>query len=153
METVEGRLEAHLSRRKSELVATSLGPVLLQEAFGERGADDGDRRLSFAVRDRGLEQIEQRVGEALTVQEEALRSIPFGRQCLSEEAQGRSRDVEGVAGPLAERESRVRGAAQRVAEELDRLEQEHVARACHEGLLVEATDASSRCWASWSTTR
>ena len=115
--------------------------MLLQEAFGERGADDGDRRLSFAVRDRGLEQIEQRVGEALTVQEEALRSIPFGRQCLSEEAQGRSRDVEGVAGPLAERESRVRGAAQRVAEELDRLEQEHVARAGHEGLLVEATDA------------
>ena len=138
VETVEGRLEAHLSRRKSELVATSLGPLLLQEAFGERGADDGDRRLSFAVRERGLDQVEHRVGEALTVQEEALRSIPIGRRCLSEEAQGRSGDVEGVAGPLAERESRFRVAEQRVAEELDRLEQAHIARAGHEDLLVEA---------------
>ena len=138
VEKVEGRLEADLLRRKSELVATSLGPVLLREAFGERGDDDGDMRLSFANRDRGLGQVEQQVGDALTVQEEALRSIPFGRQCLSEEAQGGSGDAEGVAASLAARESRVRVAEQRVAEELDVLEQEHVARAGHEGLLVEA---------------
>ena len=138
VETIEGRLESDLSRRESEVVATSLGPALLREVFGEHGA--GDPQLDFAARDRGLEQVEQQVGEALTVQEDALRSIPFGRQCLSEEVQGRSRDVESVAGPLVEREWRVHGAAQRVAEELHRLEQEHVAKTGHEGLLVEATD-------------
>ena len=135
----EQRLEADLSRRESDLVATSLGPALLREAFGERG--DGDARLSFAARDRGLEQVETRVGKALRVQEEALRSIPFGRQCLPEETQGRSGDAEGVTAPLAERESRVRVAEQRVGEELDRLEKEHVARAGHEDLLVEAAGA------------
>ena len=135
----EQRLEADLSRRESDLVATSLGPALLREAFGERG--DRDARLSFAARDRGLEQVETRVGEALTIQEEALRSIPFGRQCLPEETRGRSGDAEGVAAPLAERESRVRVAEQRVGEELDRLEKEHVVRAGHEDLLVEAAGA------------
>ena len=95
----EQRLEADLSRRESDLVATSLGPALLREAFGERG--DRDARLSFAARDRGLEQVETRVGEALRVQEEALRSIPFGRQCLPEETQGRSGDAESVAAPLS----------------------------------------------------
>ena len=93
VETVKGRLEADLSRRESEIDAMSLGQALLREAFGERGDGDGDARLSFATRDRVLEQVEQRVGETLTVQEEALRSIPFGRQCLSE-VQGRSEDVE-----------------------------------------------------------
>ena len=135
----EQRLEADLSRRESDLVATSLGPALLREAFGERG--DRDARLSFAARDRGLEQVETRVGEALTIQEEALRSIPFGRQCLPEETQGRSGDAEGVAAPLAERESRVRVAEQRVGEDLDRLEKEHLVRAGHEDLLVEAAGA------------
>ena len=140
VETVESRLEADLSRRESEIDAMSLGPALLREAFGERGDGDGDARLSFATRDRVLEQVEQRVGETLTVQEEALRSIPFGRQCLSE-VQDRSEDVESVAVPLGERESRVRRAKQLVREELDRLEKEHVARAGHEDLLVEATGA------------
>ena len=134
----EQRLEADLSRRESDLVATSFGPALLREAFGERG--DGDAGLSFAARDRGLEQVEIRVGEALRVQEEALRSIPFGRQCLPEETQGRSGDAEGVTAPLAERESRVRVAEQRVGEELARLEKEHVAKAGHD-LLVEAAGA------------
>ena len=134
----EQRLEADLSRRESDLVATSFGPALLREAFGERG--DGDAGLSFAARDRGLEQVETRVGEALRVQEEALRSIPFGRQCLPEETQGRSGDAEGVTAPLAERESRVRVAEQRVGEELARLEKEHVAKAGHD-LLVEAAGA------------
>jgi len=134
VETVEGQLEADLSRRESDLVATSLGPALLRAAFGERGDGDRDARLSFATRDRVLEEVEQRVGETLTVQEEALRSIPFGRQCL----EGRSEDVESVAAPLGERESRVRRAKQLVGEELDRLEKEHVARAGHEDLLVEA---------------
>ena len=134
----EQRLEADLSRRESDLVATSFGPALLREAFGERG--DGDAGLSVAARDRGLEQVETRVGEALRVQEEALRSIPFGRQCLPEETQGRSGDAEGVTAPLAERESRVRVAEQRVGEELARLEKEHVAKAGHD-LLVEAAGA------------
>ena len=135
VETVEGQLDADLSRRESELQAMSLGPSLLSE-FGELV----DARHSFATRARGLEQVEARVVEVLTVQEEALRSIPFGRQCLSEVFQGRSGDVVGrVAVPLAEWESRLRMVEQQVRDELDRLEKEHVARAGHEDLLVEAT--------------
>ena len=135
VETVEGQIESD-SRRESELQGTSLGPGLLREVFGERG--DGDARLSFAARARGLEQVEQRVRNALTVQEGELRSIPFGRQYLSEESQSRSGDAEGVAAPLPEWESRVRRVEQRAGEELDRLKKEHVARAGNEDLLVAA---------------
>ena len=121
VETVEGELEAEFSRRESALNATSAGPPLLREVFGERS--DRDAPLSFSARDHGLEQVEQRVRAELSARDEALQSIPFGRQA----AQGRSGDAGGAAETLAEWESRVRGAEQRVGEELDRLEEELVA--------------------------
>ena len=121
VETVESELEAELSRRESALNATSAGPPLLREVFGERS--DRDAPLSFSARDHGLEQVEQRVRAELSARDEALQSIPFGRQA----AQGRSGDAGGAAETLAEWESRVRGAEHRVGEELDRLEEELVA--------------------------
>ena len=135
MERAEGLLAKDLSRRESEVAATSSGPALLQEAFAERSG--GDAPLSFSARGRVLERVEHRVGEELRTQEEALRAIPLGRQYLSEAEQARSAEAAGPP-PLAERESMVRAAAQRVAEELDKLEEELVAIAGSEDLLAEA---------------
>ena len=135
LETVEGRLETDLSRREADLTATTSGPVLLQEAFGERR--EGDAPLSFSAWERGLEGVEQRVDEELRTQEEALRAIPPGKRYLSEAEQVR---VAAAAGPPApvERESMVRAVAQRVGEELDRLEEELVAIAGSENLAEAA---------------
>ena len=73
VKTVEGRLETDLSRRESAIAATTVGPALLQEAFGERS--DGDAPLNFSAWERVLDGVEQRVDEALRIQEEALRAI------------------------------------------------------------------------------
>ena len=126
VETVEGRLDADLAGREESLAATSAASVLLHEVYGEGGAAAAPLQ-SFAKRGAVLGRLEQRVREALTAREEALQPIPFGRQCLSAAAEGRPGDAEGVAETLAEWESRVRGTEQRVAEELDRLEEELVA--------------------------
>ena len=138
VETVEGRLETDLSRRESAIAATSSGPALLQEAFGERL--EGDAPLIFSARERGLEGVEQRVDEALRTQEDALRAIPPGKQYLSEVEQVRAA---GAAGPLAlaDRESMVRAVAQQVGEELDRREEELRAIISGDALLVEAAGA------------
>ena len=135
VKTAEGRLETHLSRRESAVAATSSGPALLQEAFGKRSY--GDAPLSFSVRERGLEGVEQRIDEELRTQEETLRAIPPGKRYLSETEQARAA---GAAGPptLADRESMVRAATQQVGEELDRLEEELLAIAVGEDLLAEA---------------
>ena len=135
VETVEGQLAAEFSRLESELTATSAGPALLREEFGDR-----DARLSFAARERGLERVEQRVDEELRTQEEALRLIPLGKQYLSEAEQALAAEA---AGPpaRAELESMVRAVAQRVGEELDRLEEELVAIAGSENLRAEAAGA------------
>ena len=137
VETVEGRLETDLSRREADLTATTSGPVLLQEAFGERR--EGDAPLSFSAWERGLDGVEQRVDEELRTQEEALRAIPPGKRYLSEAEQVRA----AAAGPpaRAERESRVRAVAQQVGEELDRREEELLAIISGDALLVEAADA------------
>ena len=73
VKTVEGRLETDLSRRESAIAAMTVGPALLQEAFGERS--DGDAPLNFSAWERVLDGVEQRVDEALRIQEEALRAI------------------------------------------------------------------------------
>ena len=135
VETVEGQLEAEFSRLESELSATSAGPALLREEFGDR-----DARLSLAEWERGLERVKQRVDEELRTQEEALRLIPLGKQYLSEAEQPLAAEA---AGPpaRAELESMVRAVAQRVGEELDRLEEELVAIAGSENLRAEAAGA------------
>ena len=132
VETVEGQLEAEFSRLESELTATSAGPALLREEFGELTATDAP--LSFSARDHGLEQVEQRVRAELSAREEVLQSIPFGRQA----AQGRSGDAGGAAETLAEWESRVRAVERRVGEELDRRQERLIARAGNDGLLWDA---------------
>ncbi len=135
VETVEGQLEAEFSRLESELSATSAGPALLREEFGDR-----DARLSLAEWERGLERVKQRVDEELRTQEEALRLIPLGKQYLLEAEQALAAEA---AGPpaRAELESMVRAVAQRVGEELDRLEEELVAIAGSENLRAEAAGA------------
>ena len=143
VETVEGRLEAELSRRELELDATSTGPSLLRDVFSDR-----DARQSFAARDRGLERVEQLVREALMARGAVLQSIPFGRQCLSAAAPVRSGDAE--AAPLPEWESTLRGAEQRVGKELDRLDAELVAIAGGEDLLAEAAGGVGRAGRTFS---
>ena len=143
VETVEGRLEAELSRRELELDATSTGPSLLREVFSDR-----DARQSFAARDRGLERVEQLVREALMARGAVLQSIPFGRQCLSAAAPVRSGDAE--AAPLPEWESTLRGAEQRVGKELDRLDAELVAIAGGEDILAEAAGGVGRAGRTFS---
>ena len=140
VETVEGRLDADLAGREESLAATLAGSVLLQEVYGEGGAAAAPLQ-SFAKREAVLDWVEQRVREALTAREEALQPIPFGRQCLSAAAEGRPGDAEGVAETLAEWESRVRGAEERVGEELDRLEKELVAIAAIADLLAASAGA------------
>ena len=127
--------ETDLSRRESAVAATSSGPALLQEAFGKRSY--GDARLSFSVRERGLERVEQRVDVELRTQEEALRALPPGRRYLSAAEQARAA---GATGPptLADRESMVRAATLQVEEELDKLEEDLLAIAVGEDLLAEA---------------
>ena len=136
VETVEGQLEAEFSRLESELTATSAGPALLRKVFGERS--DTDARLSFAVRDRGLRQVEQEVRAELGAREEVLRSI--GSQYLSEEAPCQSGGAAGTAETLPAWESRVRGAEQRLAEELDRREKQVRAIAGSDRLIEEAIE-------------
>ena len=138
VETVEGRLKTDLSRREADLTATTSGPALLQEAFGERR--EGDAPLSFSAWERGLEGVEQRVDEELRTQEEALRAIPPGKRYLSEAEQVRAAAAAGSPA-RAERESRVRAVAQQVGEELDRREEELLAIISGDALLVEAADA------------
>ena len=140
VETVEGRLDADLAGREESLAATLAGSVLLQEVYGE-GCAAAAPLQSFAKREAVLDWVEQRVREALTAREEALQPIPFGRQCLSAAAEGRPGDAEGVAETLAEWESRVRGAEERVGEELDRLEKELVAIAAIADLLAASAGA------------
>ena len=140
VETVEGRLDADLAGREESLAATLAGSVLLQEVYGEGGAAAAPLQ-SFAKREAVLDWVEQRVREALTAREEALQPIPFGRQCLLAAAEGRPGDAEGVAETLAEWESRVRGAEERVGEELDRLEKELVAIAAIADLLAASAGA------------
>ena len=135
VKTAEDRLETHLSGRAAAVAATSSGPALLQEAFGKRSY--GNAPLSFSTRERGLEQVEQRIDEELRTREEALRAIPSGKRYLSAAEQARGG---GAAGPptLADRESMVRAATQQVSEEFDRLEEELLAIAVGEDLLAEA---------------
>ena len=135
VETVEDRIGTHLAGLEESLAATSAGPALLREEFGDR-----DARLSFAEWERGLERVKQRVDEELRTQEEALRLIPLGKQYLSEAEQALAAEA---AGPpaRAELESMVRAVAQRVGEELDRLEEELVAIAGSENLRAEAAGA------------
>ena len=134
VETVEGQLESEFSRLESELTATSAGPALLREEFGDR-----DARLSFAARERGLERVEQRVDEELRTQEEMLRSIPLSKKYLSEAEQARADEAPGPP-TLAERESMVRAVERRVGEELDRRQERLIARAGNDGLLWDAVE-------------
>ena len=138
MKTVEGQLETDLSRRESEVAATSSGPALLQEALGKRSY--GDAPLSFSARERGLDGVEQRIDEELRTREEAIRAIPPGKRYLSEAERVRTAES---AGPpaLADRESMLRAATQQLGEEVDRLEEELLAIAVGEDLLAEAAGA------------
>ncbi len=137
VETVEGRLRADLAAREESLMATSTGSTLLREEYGEAVALAAAAQ-SFAKRESVLERVAQRVGEELSAREEALRSIPLGRQHLSAAEQARA---VGPAGPpLAERESVVRAAEQRVGEELDRREERVLAATGDDRLLAGAAE-------------
>ena len=137
VETVEGRLRADLAAREESLMATSTGSTLLKEEYGEAVAEAAAAQ-SFAKRESVLERVAQRVGEELSAREEALRSIPLGRQHLSAAEQARA---VGPAGPpLAERESVVRAAEQRVGEELDRREERVLAATGDDRLLAGAAE-------------
>ena len=136
VEAAEGRIEADLARRKEALGATSAGAALLREEYGDGGVAADARLQSFAEREAVLDQIEERVDEELEAQEGALRSIPLGKQYLWEAEQARPGGVEGSP-PLAERESIVNTATERVEEEFDRREKKLAANAGNENLLVE----------------
>ena len=118
VETVEGRLRADLAAREESLMATSTGSTLLGEEYGEGGAAADAQ--SFAERESVLERVARRVDEELGAREEALRSIPLGRQHLPTAEQ--AGDGGGEPPTPAERESTVRAAERRVGEELDRRE-------------------------------
>ena len=138
VETVEGRLRADLAGREASLMATSTGSTLLREEYGEAVAAAAAAQ-SFAKRESVLERVAQQVGEELGAREEALRSIALGRQHLSAAEQARA---VGAAGPptLAERESMVRAAEQRVREELDRREERVLAATGDDRLLAGAAE-------------
>ena len=136
VEAAEGRIEADLARRKEALGATSAGAALLREEYGDGGVAADARLQSFAEREAVLDQIEERVDEELEAQEGALRSIPLGKQYLWEAEQARPGGVEGSP-PLAERESIVNTATERVEEEFDRREKRLAGVAGNENLLVE----------------
>ena len=136
VDAVEGRIEADLARRKEALGATSSGSVLLRkEEDGAGGAADSQLQ-SFAEREAVLARIEDRAEEELEAQEEALRSIPFGKQYVSEAEQARAGGAEEPPS-LAERESMVHTATGRVEEEFDRREKRLAGVAGNENLLVE----------------
>ncbi len=138
VETVEDRLRADLAAREESLMATSTGSTLLREEYGEAVAAAAATQ-SFAKRESVLERVAQQVGEELGAREEALRSVPLGRQHLSETEQARA---VGAAGPPppAERESVVRAAEQRLREELDRREERVRAATGDDRLLAEAVE-------------
>ncbi len=138
VETVEDRLRADLAAREESLMATSTGSTLLREEYGEAVAAAAATQ-SFAKRESVLERVAQKVGEELGAREEALRSVPLGRQHLSETEQARA---VGAAGPPppAERESVVRAAEQRVREELDRREERVLAATGDDRLLAGAAE-------------
>ena len=138
VETVEDRLRADLAAREESLMATSTGSTLLREEYGEAVATAAARQ-SLAKRESVLERVAQNVGEELGAREEALRSVPLGRQHLSAAEQARA---VGPAGPPtpAERESMVRAAEQRVREELDRREARVLAGTGDDRLLAGAAE-------------
>ena len=138
VETVEDRLRADLAAREESLMATSTGSALLREEYGEAVAAAAARQ-SLAERESVLERVAQQVDEELGAREEALRSIPLGRRHLSAAEQARA---VGAAGPptLAERESMVRAAEQRVREELDRREERVLTATGDDRLLAAAAE-------------
>ena len=139
VETVEDRLRADLAAREESLMATSTGSTLLREEYGEAVALAAAARQSLAKRESVLERVAQQVDEELGAREDALRSIPPGRQHLSAAEQARA---VGAAGPptLAERESVVRAAEQRVGEELDGREERVLAATGDDRLLAGAAE-------------
>ena len=136
VETVEGRLRADLAAREESLMATSTGSTLLVEEYGEGGAVADAQ--SFAERESVLERVARRVDEELGAREEALRSIPLGRQHLPPAEQ--AGDGGGEPPTPAERESTVRAAERRVGEELDRREARVHAGTGDGRLLAEAAE-------------
>ena len=137
VETVEGRLRADLAAREESLMAMSTGSTLLREEYGEAVAAAAAQ--SFAKRESVLERVAQQVDEDLGTREEALRSIPLGRQHLSAAEQARA---VGAAGPPppAERESMVRAVEQQVGEELDRRKARVLAGTGDDRLLAKAAE-------------
>ena len=136
VETVEGRLLADLAAREESLMATSTGSTLLLEEYGEGGAAADAQ--SFAERESVLERVARRVDEELGAREEALRSIPLGRQHLPTAEQ--AGDGGGEPPTPAERESTVRAAERGVGEELDRREARVLAATGDDRLLAEAAE-------------
>ena len=119
-------------------MATSTGSTLLREEYGEAVAE-ATAAQSFAKRESVLERVAQRVDEELGAREEALRSIPLGRH-LSAAEQARAGGAAASPPTLAERESMVRAAEQRVGEELDRREERIRAATGDDRLLAEAAE-------------
>ena len=146
VETVEDRLRADLAAREESLMATSTGSTLLREEYGEAVAAAAATQ-SFAKRESVLERVAQQVGEELGAREEALRSVPLGRQHLSAAEQARA--VGGAGPPTpAERESVVRAAEQRVREDLDRREERVLAATGDDRLLAGAAEELTECGAT-----
>ena len=137
VETVEGRLRADLAARDESLMATSTGSTLLGEEYGEGGAAADAQ--SFAERESVLERVARRVDEELGAREEALRSIPLGRQHLPAAEQAGGGGAGEPPSP-AERESTVRAAERRVGEALDRREARVLAGTGDDRLLAEAAE-------------
>ena len=136
VKTVEGRLRAELADSEEALRATSAGAVMLREEYGEHIVSAA-RLQSFASREDVLARIEARVDAELEAQEEALRSIPLGKQYLSEAEQARAGGAEEQPPPLAERESMVHTVTDRVEAEFDKREERLAGVAGNENLLVE----------------
>ena len=119
--------------REQAVCATSKGEQWLVEAQ-QTVLEGADRPLTWAGRVRAVETVEGRLHADLAGREESLAATSAGSVLLQEvygeggaAAAPLQRDAEGVAETLAEWESRVRGAEERVGEELDRLEKELVA--------------------------
>ncbi|MCY4507329.1 MAG: hypothetical protein OXG35_10255 [Acidobacteria bacterium] len=124
--------QSAIDRREEALAATALG-----SAFLRYGLPGGELLESLAGREAVLDRMEEVVDEELKGQEKALRSIPLGKQHLSEAEQARAGGAEEWSPSLAERESMIHTAIERLKKDFDKHETRLVGLAGHENLLVE----------------
>ena len=117
-------------QREKALLETSLGGEILRAAR-ESAAPPSVVRLGEMV-----EVAEERFGAALDLREAGFRETSVGSRYLVDATQSILGETQSPT--LPQRELIITTAESRLEQDLDRIEKEHVARAGHERLLVEA---------------